>query len=238
MSSLKSCPRSAREGRTWAPSSSGFSLHVARPTFPRARAMPRSSAVQVSAAVEESRVLCGRRGVSEHLQAGSAWTRSGSNFYASAAAVLHAPVACRFRSSERRSWAQISKQRRWSLGGLVPGVRASPSIASWARLMLWSHPPHVAPNTGLPHTRDAISSGRRPLSSLLRMICRIVSVSIPRCYRGKLENDPSGDSLSHRVVFPVRCEPAHRPSLSSAPGLVYKGGPKSNTNKGETRWLS
>jgi len=78
----------------------------------------------------------------------------------------------------RRSWVQISKQRRWSCMALPPGLRARPSIASCPVPMVMSQPSHASPAAERPRTRAAFSRGRRPFWSLRRIIRRIVSKSM------------------------------------------------------------
>jgi GH15 family glucan-1,4-alpha-glucosidase len=100
------------------------------------------------------------------------------------------------RSSEYRSCVQISKQRRWRYMALLPGLPARPFIASWPVPMVMSQPTHGSPVAERPSTFAAFSRGRRPLSSFLRMIWRIVPKSMTISYGGRGRNRPSGVSLS------------------------------------------
>lgn len=104
----------------------------------------------------------------------------------------------RSRSSEYRSCVQISKQRRWRCMALLPGLPARPFIASWPVPMVMSQPTHGSPVAERPSTFAAFSRGRRPLSSFLRMIWRIVPKSISSLMA-------AGDEIGHQV-FPSASE--------------------------------
>jgi len=61
---------------------------------------------------------------------------------------------------------------------LLPGPRTRPSIANWPVPMVISQPSHASPVAERPSTLAAFSRGRRPLSSLRRMIKRIAPKSM------------------------------------------------------------